>query len=136
MENTVPRSKFSSMSVIELVARRDELNEHLVKRRKTLETEMAHLNNSINGGKKVTSTSKRSPMAGIKVKPKYRGPKGETWAGRGVHPTWLAALLKDGHKIEEYRIGAKPAAVAAARKKIARKVARKPARKVKAKSKG
>jgi DNA-binding protein H-NS len=61
-------------------------------------------------------------MAGIKVAPKYRGPKGETRAGRGVHPTWLAALLKARRKIEEFAIGrAKPAA-AVAHKKIAKKV--------------
>lgn len=122
-------SKFASMSVIKLVALRDELNEHVVQRRKTLEAEMSHLNNSINGGRKVTSTSKRSPMAGFKVAPKYRGPKGETWAGRGVHPTWLVALLKEGHKLAEYAI-AKPAP-AAARKKVARKPARKRAAKKK-----
>lgn len=33
-----------------------------------------------------------------------RGPKGETWAGRGLRPTWLAALLKQGHKLEEYAV--------------------------------
>jgi DNA-binding protein H-NS len=115
------------MSVIKLIALRDELNEHLVKRRKTLEAEMSHLNNSINGGRKVTSTGKRSPLAGINVAPKYKGPKGETWAGRGVHPRWLAALLKQGRKLEEFAIGS--AKLAAANKKVARKSSRKPGRK-------
>lgn len=45
-----------------------------------------------------------SSLKGTKVKPKYRGPKGETWAGRGAQPVWLVALLKKGKKLEQYRI--------------------------------
>lgn len=46
--------------------------------------------------------SKRSSTKGIKVEPKYRHPEtGETWAGRGVQPTWMRAYLKKrGNKIE------------------------------------
>ncbi len=44
-------------------------------------------------------------MKGVKVPPKYRGPGGETWAGRGATPRWLAALIKEGHSIEEFLIG-------------------------------
>jgi DNA-binding protein H-NS len=47
-----------------------------------------------------------SAMRGKSVPPKYRGPGGETWAGRGATPRWLAALLKEGHSIEEFAIGA------------------------------
>jgi DNA-binding protein H-NS len=104
---------------------RDQIAEHLAQRRKSLEQEIRRLDSYAEGVKK------RSPMAGIKVKPKYRGPKGETWAGRGVRPNWLAALLKQGHKLQEFAIGgAKPASPA--RKKVAKK-ARKPARKAKGK---
>jgi DNA-binding protein H-NS len=113
------------MPIAKIFELRDEIAGHLAQRRKTLEQEIRQLDSYADGA------TKRSPMAGIKVKPKYRGPKGETWAGRGVRPSWLAALLKSGHKLEEYAIGgAKPAA--AARKKVARK-ARKPARKAKVK---
>jgi hypothetical protein len=48
----------------------------------------------------------------------------------------LAALLKEGHKLEEYAIGFAKRAAAAANKKVARKSGRKPARKRAAKRKG
>jgi DNA-binding protein H-NS len=56
--------------------------------------------------------SPRPSLKGLKVAPKYRGPNGETWAGRGATPKWLAALKKGGHKPEEFLI-AKPAKAAA-----------------------
>jgi DNA-binding protein H-NS len=41
---------------------------------------------------------------GAPLAPKYRGPGGETWSGRGRMPTWLSALENTGHKREEFRI--------------------------------
>jgi H-NS histone family len=40
------------------------------------------------------------------VAPKYRKPAnpGETWAGRGLKPRWLAAALKSGKKLEHFSI--------------------------------
>jgi DNA-binding protein H-NS len=35
---------------------------------------------------------------------KYRSPDGEEWSGRGVRPTWLAALETRGHNREEFRV--------------------------------
>src|SRR4051794_21298113 len=44
------------------------------------------------------------------VLPKYRNPdnQAETWSGRGKRPRWLAALLKSGKQIDDFRISAKP----------------------------
>ena len=40
-----------------------------------------------------------------RVLPKYRNPQtSETWSGRGKLPRWLAAAMKSGRKIEEFRI--------------------------------
>jgi DNA-binding protein H-NS len=41
------------------------------------------------------------------VVPKYRNPDrpSETWAGRGKKPRWLAAQLKSGKRIDDFRIG-------------------------------
>jgi DNA-binding protein H-NS len=41
-----------------------------------------------------------------RVYPKYRNPAepSETWAGRGKKPRWLAAQLKFGKKIDDFRI--------------------------------
>ena len=47
---------------------------------------------------------KPHPLKGQKAKPKYRGPNGETWAGRGIAPKWLADLEKKGKKREQFLI--------------------------------
>jgi DNA-binding protein H-NS len=41
-----------------------------------------------------------------RVFPKYRNPAkpSETWAGRGKKPRWLAAQLKSGKQIDDFRI--------------------------------
>jgi DNA-binding protein H-NS len=51
-------------------------------------------------GKKAAGTDKRSVVA-----PKYRDPStGATWTGRGKQPKWLAAALKGGKKLEDFKI--------------------------------
>ncbi len=45
-----------------------------------------------------------STLAGAKIQPKYRGPNGETWTGRGVMPRWLADLVASGRAKEEFSI--------------------------------
>lgn len=46
----------------------------------------------------------RPSLRGVKIAPKYRGPNGETWAGRGARPKWLDALLAHGRSLDEFRI--------------------------------
>lgn len=38
------------------------------------------------------------------VEPKYRGPNGETWSGRGQMPQWLKALVAAGRSKDEFKI--------------------------------
>jgi DNA-binding protein H-NS len=45
-----------------------------------------------------------SALRGRKVPPKYRGPSGETWAGRGARPRWLVAAIKGGKKLDDFLI--------------------------------
>jgi DNA-binding protein H-NS len=47
-----------------------------------------------------------SPKKGVKVAPKYRHPQtGETWAGRGMQPTWMRDYLKKrGNKLDDLLI--------------------------------
>lgn len=42
--------------------------------------------------------------AGLPLTPKYRGPGGEAWSGRGRQPRWLTELEATGHDREEFRI--------------------------------
>lgn len=74
-----------------------------------LEKELAELRGA---GIRVAGTAagkpaaKVSPKKGMKIEPKYRHPKtGQTWAGRGVHPTWIVEYLKKrGNKLEDLLI--------------------------------
>jgi hypothetical protein len=46
----------------------------------------------------------RTKLQDQPVPPKYRGPSGETWAGRGAKPHWLAAAIKGGKKLDDFLI--------------------------------
>jgi DNA-binding protein H-NS len=72
--------------------------------RSTLEKQLAALGSSVGilGGK--IARGGWSAMKGRKVAPKYRGPEGETWAGRGATPRWLKAAIKEGKKVEDFLI--------------------------------
>lgn len=37
-----------------------------------------------------------------KVPPKFQGPGGEQWTGRGKQPRWLTALVAEGRRPEEF----------------------------------
>jgi len=49
---------------------------------------------------------KAAKKAANPVAPKYRGPQGETWSGRGLMPKWLAALVAQGQPKESFAISA------------------------------
>lgn len=54
--------------------------------------------NARQGGRKPRSD------AGRKLVPRYRGPNGEGWTGRGRPPTWLATLEAQGHERDEFAV--------------------------------
>lgn len=89
-----------------LVKLREEVENALVSQRSTLERQLAALGGSIASiGGKVARGGRGSALKGKKVAPKYRGPDGETWAGRGATPRWLKAATKGtGKKIEDFLI--------------------------------
>jgi DNA-binding protein H-NS len=96
-----------SMSIDELVGLRSRIDAALGTRvagqRRTLESELAKLNRYETGGSR--SKSLRFGARG-KVAPKFRNPENpsETWAGRGLKPRWLAAAMKSGKKLDDFRI--------------------------------
>src|SRR4051812_30269205 len=67
---------------------RQQVEERLHDHRATLEKQLALLGGSIasRGPSKVARGGRGSTLKGKKVAPKYRGPSGETWAGRGATP--------------------------------------------------
>ena len=88
----------SAMAVEALMDLREQIDETLVKRRTELETQLARM------GAVVGGRGGRSALKGMKVSPKYRGPSGETWAGRGARPVWLVAAIKGGKKLDDFLI--------------------------------
>ena len=51
-----------------------------------------------------SARSKAKKSGAVTVAAKYRGPNGETWSGRGLTPRWLATLVGQGRKKEEFAI--------------------------------
>lgn len=117
------------MDVDALLALRADVEKTLTERSRDLQRQLALLGGE--GGKRrgrpPGAAVRRGAMKGVKVPPKYRGPGGETWAGRGATPRWLAALLKEGHSVEEFLIGAGRKARSSVAKKPIKKKPRKPA---------
>src|SRR5262249_37482547 len=94
------RVNLSRMTVEELMDLRERVDEMLLERRAELEKQLERMGRAIavvgRGGGRV--------LKGRKVPPKYRGPSGETWAGRGAKPRWLAAAIKGGKKLDDFLI--------------------------------
>ena len=88
----------SGMTVEALMDLRERVDETLHRRRAELQQQLAAL-----GGARVVRGG-GSPLRGKKVPPKYRGPSGETWAGRGAKPRWLVAAIKGGKKLDDFLI--------------------------------
>jgi DNA-binding protein H-NS len=91
----------SGLTVEALMDLRERVDEALHKRRAELEQQLERM--AVVGGARVVRRG-RSALKGRKVPPKYRGPKGETWAGRGAKPRWLVAAIKGGKKPDDFLI--------------------------------
>ena len=89
----------SGMSVEALMDLRKRIDEMLLSRRAELEKQLERI--AVVGGR---GGQRGSVLKGRKVPPKYRGPSGETWAGRGAKPRWLVAAIKGGKKLDDFLI--------------------------------
>ena len=80
-----------------------QLTSRLIAKKDLLEKRMRQLSRrfeaEVHRGK-----SRRRPYP--KVHPKFRNPDepSQTWTGRGKQPRWLAAQLRSGRRIEDFRI--------------------------------
>ena len=97
----MPKINLSGMSVEALMDLRNRVDEMLLERRAELEKQLERF--AVVGGARVVRGG-GSALKGRKVPAKYRGPSGETWAGRGARPRWLVAAIKDGKKIDDFLI--------------------------------
>jgi len=124
----MPGVGLKNMDVDALLTLRADVEKVLVERSRDLERQLALLGSEAGKrrGRPAGRAGRPSVMRGKKVAPKYRGPDGETWAGRGATPRWLTALIKEGHSIEEFAIAKSGKRAAAASKKSSAKKGRKP----------
>jgi DNA-binding protein H-NS len=99
------KSSLSTLSNEALCKLRDEiaalLNSRAEDLRKELEkltsSAVAHVANADGDGNEFKVQRK-------KIAPKYRGPDGSTWTGRGMKPRWLSSALEGGKKLEDFLI--------------------------------
>lgn len=109
------KPSFASLSNEALCKLRDEIAALLNSRAEALRTELDRLTSgaAANGaaahgaeanGKKANGKKNVSQKKGTKVDPKYRGPDGRTWAGRGLRPHWLTSAMNEGKKLEDFLI--------------------------------
>ena len=95
----------SGMTVEELMDLRERVDGLLSERRAELQNQLERMGEAIAVvGRARVVRGGGSALKGRKVPPKYRSPSGETWAGRGAKPHWLAAAIKGGKKIDDFLI--------------------------------
>ena len=97
----MPKVNLSGMNVEALMDLRMRIDEMLVEHRAKLIEQLESI--AVVGGTRVVRGA-GSVLKGRKVPPKYRGPSGETWAGRGARPRWLVAAIKGGKKLDDFLI--------------------------------
>jgi DNA-binding protein H-NS len=85
------------MDVDALTELRAQVEDALSGHRIRLEKQLRELGRTL-------SLGRGHSLKGKKVAPKYRGPGGETWAGRGATPRWLVAAMRGGKKREDFLI--------------------------------
>src|SRR5262249_320947 len=103
LEETMPKPNLSRMDVKSLMDLRDQVDQRLREHRVELQKQLERI--ALLGVERVPrGRTGKSALRGKKVPPKYRGPSGETWAGRGAKPRWLVAAIKRGKKLDDFLI--------------------------------
>ena len=97
----MPKINLSEMNVEELMDLRERVDGLLSERRAELERQLEGM--GVVGSRRIVRGG-GSALKGRKVPPKYRGPSGETWAGRGARPRRLVAAIKGGKKLDDFLI--------------------------------
>jgi DNA-binding protein H-NS len=97
----MPKINLSGMTVEALMDLRERVDGLLSERRVELQQQLERIAGP--GGARVVRGG-GSVLKGKKIPAKYRGPSGETWAGRGARPRWLVAAIKGGKKLDDFLI--------------------------------
>jgi DNA-binding protein H-NS len=97
----------SGMNVESLMDLRKRVDARLLEHRAGIQKQLERMDGaiaSLGGERHARGDRRKSALKGRKVPPKYRGPAGDTWAGRGARPRWLVAAVKSGKKIDDFLI--------------------------------
>jgi DNA-binding protein H-NS len=100
-EQEATMAKLTGMTIEALIDLRERVEEALLKRRAELRRQIERI---AGPHAVVRGRGGGSVLKGKKVPPKYRGPSGETWAGRGARPRWLVTAIKGGKKLDDFLI--------------------------------
>jgi DNA-binding protein H-NS len=95
------KSSLDTLSNQALCKLRDEIAEELKNRAESLQRTIDQLI-----GPSADTEHRGGPRKGYKVAPKYKGPHGEKWSGRGKKPRWLTAAMSEGKRFEDFLIDA------------------------------
>jgi DNA-binding protein H-NS len=89
------KSSLTTLSNQALCKLRDEIDEELRNRAESLQRTIDQL---------VGPKHQGGPRKEYKVAPKYKGPHGEKWSGRGRNPRWLTVAMSEGKRPEDFLI--------------------------------
>jgi DNA-binding protein H-NS len=95
------KSSFDTLSNQALSKLRDEIAEELKTRAESLQREIDQL---IGPTSSANTKHRRRSRKGYKVVPKYKGPHGEKWSGRGKKPRWLTVAMSEGKQLEDFLV--------------------------------
>ena len=93
-----------SLSNEALCKLRDEIAALLESRAEQLRKELERLTGGNVTARTTCGTGNGAKAKRKKPSPKYRGPDGSTWSGRGARPRWLTKAIQAGQKLEEFLI--------------------------------
>jgi DNA-binding protein H-NS len=99
------KSSLTTLSNEALCKLRDEIAALLNSRAEDLRRELYRLTgNTVAHSGETNGAAHASKAQRKKIAPKYRGPDGDTWTGRGIMPRWLNSAMKEGKKREDFLI--------------------------------
>jgi DNA-binding protein H-NS len=98
------KSSLDTLSNEALCKLRDEIAEELKNRAESLQRTINQLVGPISSA---NNEHRSGPSKGYKVAPKYKGPHGEMWSGRGLKPRWLTAAISEGKQLNDFLINAR-----------------------------
>ena len=96
------KSSLDTLSNQALCKLRDDIAEELRNRAESLQRTIDRL---VGPTSSAHNEHQGEPKKGYKVAPKYKGPQGEKWSGRGKTPRWLTAAMSEGKHLNDFLIG-------------------------------